>query len=88
MNAQNKSTGQEVLHMLVITRREGEEVIVGDPANPLGIVRVATVKGDRVRLAFSFPREIEVHRREVAEQILSNKPTIIGTIGPRQAGGA
>ena len=56
--------------MLVITRREGEEVIVGDPANPLGVVRVATVKGDRVRLAFSFPREVEVHRREVAEQIL------------------
>jgi carbon storage regulator len=88
MNAQNKTTGQEVLHMLVITRREGEEVIVGDPANPLGIVRVATVKGDRVRLAFSFPREIEVHRREVAEQILASKPSIVGTIGPRQAGSA
>jgi carbon storage regulator len=74
--------------MLVITRREGEEVIVGDPANPLGIVKVASIKGERVRLTFSFPREIEVHRREVAEQILASKPTVIGTIGPRQAGGA
>ena len=53
--------------MLVITRREGEVVVIGDPANPIGIVRIATIKGDRVRLAFAFPREIEVHRREVAD---------------------
>ncbi len=57
--------------MLVITRREGEEVVVGDPRNPLGIVRIASIKGDRIRLAFDFPRTIDVHRREVAEQIAS-----------------
>lgn len=71
--------------MLVITRREGEEVIIGDPASPIGIVRVATIKGDRVRLAFEFPREVAVHRREVAEQILAaeaNAPQIIATIRP------
>jgi carbon storage regulator len=68
--------------MLVITRREGEEVVIGDPANPLGVVRIATIKGDRVRLAFSFPREIEVHRREVAEQILTSKPAVVGSIRP------
>ncbi|MCW5757430.1 MAG: carbon storage regulator [Phycisphaeraceae bacterium] len=55
--------------MLVITRREGEEVVVGDPRNPLGIVRIASIKGDRIRLAFDFPRNIDVHRREVADQI-------------------
>lgn len=71
--------------MLVITRREGEEVIIGNPAAPIGIVRVATIKGDRVRLAFEFPREVDVHRREVAEQILAaeaNQPQIVGTIRP------
>ena len=74
--------------MLVITRREGEEVIIGDPANPIGSVRIATIEGDRVRLAFTFPREIDVHRREVAEQILAAKPSVLGTIGPtRQAVG-
>jgi carbon storage regulator len=55
--------------MLVITRREGEEVVIGDPANPLGVVRIASIRGDRVRIAFDFPREIPVHRREVADQI-------------------
>ena len=32
--------------MLVITRRQGEEVVIGDPANPIGIVRIASIKGD------------------------------------------
>ncbi|PHQ78271.1 MAG: hypothetical protein COB69_10320 [Phycisphaera sp.] len=56
--------------MLVITRREGEEVVIGDPSNPIGVVRIASIKGDRVRIAFEFPREVPVHRREVAEQII------------------
>ncbi len=68
--------------MLVITRREGEEVVIGDPSDPIGIVRVAGIKGDRVRLAFEFPRNIEVHRREVAEQILSERPSVVGAIKP------
>jgi carbon storage regulator len=70
--------------MLVITRREGEEVVIGDPASPLGIVRVAVIKGDRVRLAFEFPREVDVHRREIAEQIAADgdAPSVAGQIRP------
>ncbi|MCB9848887.1 MAG: carbon storage regulator [Phycisphaeraceae bacterium] len=68
--------------MLVITRREGEEVVIGDPNDPTGIVRVAGIKGDRVRLAFEFPRNIEVHRREVADQILAERPAVVGAIKP------
>lgn len=68
--------------MLVITRREGEEVVIGDPSSPYGTVRIASIKGDRVRLAFDFPRDIEVHRREIAEQILADKPSVVGSIRP------
>jgi len=68
--------------MLVITRREGEEVVIGDPRSPIGVVRVAGIKGDRVRLAFEFPREIAVHRREVADQILAEgPPPVVAKIG-------
>jgi len=67
--------------MLVITRREGEEVVIGDPKNPIGVVRIANIKGDRVRVAFEFPREVDVHRREVADQIVSEGPSVVAKIG-------
>ncbi|MGD9791334.1 MAG: carbon storage regulator [Phycisphaerales bacterium] len=72
--------------MLVITRREGEEVVIGDPRNPIGVVRVASVKGERVRLAFEFPRDVEIHRREIAEQIVAQAPEVIATIKPSGTG--
>lgn len=73
--------------MLVITRREGEEVVIGDPANPLGVVRVVGMKGDRVRLAFDFPREVDVHRREIADQIASEAPQVVAKLKPAAQGG-
>ena len=73
--------------MLVISRREGEEVVIGEPGSPIGMVRIARIKGDRVRLAFDFPREIEVHRREVADQIAAANPTVVGTIRPASGDG-
>ena len=73
--------------MLVITRREGEEVVIGDPRHPIGVVRIASIKGDRVRIAFEFPREVEVHRREVAEQIKAEGPSVVAKIGTSSASG-
>ena len=55
--------------MLVITRREGEEVVIGDPENPIGVVRVAAIKGERVRVAFDFPRDVQIHRRELIRSL-------------------
>ena len=56
--------------MLVITRREPEEIVIGDPKDPIGVVRIASIKGDRVRVALEFPRDVPVHRREVAQDIV------------------
>ena len=74
--------------MLVITRREGEEVVIGDPSNPYGVVRIASIKGDRVRLAFSFPRHIDVHRREVADQITAGEIDVVASIRPASSSGS
>ncbi len=54
--------------MLALTRRIGEEIVVGDPSNPLGVIRVVDIHGDKVRLAFDFPRDMQINRRELAEQ--------------------
>ncbi|MEI6023891.1 MAG: carbon storage regulator [Phycisphaerales bacterium] len=77
--------------MLVITRREGEEVVIGDPAAPLGIVRIVSIKGDRVRIAFEFPREVKLFRRELADQINATEigkdgNPIVGQIRPASGG--
>ena len=71
--------------MLVITRRESEEIVIGDPKDPIGVIRVAGIKGDRVRIAMDFPREIEVHRREVADEIVADKSAVVGKIGKNTA---
>ena len=54
--------------MLALTRRVNEEVVIGDPAQPLGRIRVVDIQGDKVRLAFDFPRAVEINRRELAEE--------------------
>jgi len=58
--------------MLALTRRVGEEVVIGDPDSPLGMIRVVEIHGDKVRLAFDFPRETQINRRELAEQKKKN----------------
>lgn len=55
--------------MLVISRGEGEEVVVGDDV----VVRVTRIRGDKVRLAFDAPTRIAIHRREVYEQVLEER---------------
>lgn len=54
--------------MLALTRRVGEEVVIGDPKNPDGIIRVVDIHGDKVRLAFDFPRDTQINRKELADQ--------------------
>ena len=60
--------------MLALTRRVGEEVILGDPKNPLGSIRVVEVSGDKVRLAFDFPKTVQINRKELADEKLKGGP--------------
>lgn len=54
--------------MLALTRRVGEEIVIGDPNAPLGHIRIVDIQGDKVRLAFDFPREVEINRKELADE--------------------
>ncbi len=53
--------------MLVLTRRSGEWIAIGDDV----IVRVLGVKGDQVQIGVEAPREVAVHRGEIRTQILA-----------------
>lgn len=57
--------------MLILSRDIGQEVWIGMPGDPNHVVvRVIDVRGGRVRIGFTAPDEVEVHRREVALKIL------------------
>ncbi|WP_448682619.1 carbon storage regulator CsrA [Pseudomonas nicosulfuronedens] len=51
--------------MLILTRRIGETIRIGDDIE----VVVLGVKGNQVRLGVAAPRDTEVHRQEVYERI-------------------
>lgn len=51
--------------MLVLTRLVGESLIISDDIT----VTVVSVDGERVRLGIEAPREVPVHREEVAARI-------------------
>jgi len=55
--------------MLVLTRRIGESLRIGDDVT----VTVLGVKGNQVRLGVGAPKNIPVHREEIFERIKSGR---------------
>lgn len=51
--------------MLILTRRVGETLMVGDEVT----VSVLGVKGNQVRIGINAPRDVGVHREEIYERI-------------------
>lgn len=51
--------------MLILTRRIGETLMVGDNVT----VTVLGVKGNQVRLGVNAPKDVAVHREEIYNRI-------------------
>lgn len=60
--------------MLVLTRKLGEGVAIGDQIR----VVVIEIRGNHVRLGIQAPREMAVHREEVLEKIVSENKLASG----------
>lgn len=70
--------------MLVLTRKQGEQIQIGDVT-----VTLVAIRGDRVRLGIDAPRDVAVHRREVLDAInrSAGEPGAADGSEPEVAGG-
>ncbi len=57
--------------MLILTRRVGETLVIGDDVS----ITVLGVKGNQVRVGINAPKEVSVHREEIYERIHNEKTT-------------
>jgi carbon storage regulator len=55
--------------MLILTRRVGESLIIGDDV----VVNVLGVKGNQVRIGVDAPKDVTVHREEIYDRIQAEK---------------
>jgi carbon storage regulator len=55
--------------MLILTRRVGETLVIGDDV----VVNVLGVKGNQVRIGVEAPKDVAVHREEIYERIQAEK---------------
>lgn len=51
--------------MLILTRRVGETLVVGDDIT----VTIVGVRASQVRIGINAPKDVTVHRKEIYERI-------------------
>ena len=67
--------------MLILTRRVGETVMIGDDVT----ITVLGVKGNQVRVGINAPKHVAVHREEIYERIKREQQTEELTEEPKPA---
>ncbi|MDX2467935.1 MAG: carbon storage regulator CsrA [Acidimicrobiia bacterium] len=62
--------------MLVLTRRPGESIVIGENI----VITVIEIKGGQVRIGIDAPREIDVYREEIYEQVRQENLAAIANV--------
>jgi carbon storage regulator len=65
--------------MLILTRRVGETVMIGDDVT----ITVLGVKGNQVRVGINAPKNVAVHREEIYERIKREQHPEVGDEKPK-----
>ena len=67
--------------MLILTRRVGETLMIGDDIT----VTVLGVKGNQVRIGVNAPKDVAVHREEIYQRIQRERDSEGSSEGPSEA---
>ncbi len=51
--------------MLVLSRKKGESIIIGDNIE----ISIIDIQGDTIRIGINAPREVQIYRKELYEEI-------------------
>ena len=55
--------------MLVLSRKKGESIIIGDNIE----ISIIDIQGDTIRIGINAPREVQIYRKELYEEIRACK---------------
>jgi carbon storage regulator len=69
---QGSLENKEMDAMLILTRRVGETLMIGDEVT----VTVLGVKGNQVRIGVNAPKNVAVHREEIYDRIKQEQEQI------------
>ena len=68
--------------MLVLTRKLGETIVIGDDI----VIKVVDIHGKQIRLGIEAPTEISIFRGEIYERIQEENKKSIQSTGEGQDG--
>lgn len=51
--------------MLILSRKKGEAIQIADGIE----IKIVSIQGDQVKIGIEAPKEVEVYRKEIFEQI-------------------
>ncbi|OCG02178.1 carbon storage regulator CsrA [Gilliamella sp. wkB112] len=66
--------------MLILTRRVGETLIIGDDV----VITILGVKGNQVRIGINAPKEVSIHREEIYNKIHQSQDKIDDMSEPKE----
>lgn len=63
--------------MLVLTRKVGEAIVIGNDV----IVTILEVRGGQIRIGIDAPRSLPVHRAEIYQQVTAENQAAVASAG-------